>query len=100
MAEVGANIAILCRNVRKAEEAVETLLPFGGKYEIFACDVSDLKNVRKAVSEVYEAFGRIDILVNNAGLPRNVRFCDMEKSSGEWYRVLNTDLNGMVHMTL
>jgi NAD(P)-dependent dehydrogenase (short-subunit alcohol dehydrogenase family) len=99
MAEAGADIAILCRNIKKAEEAVKTLLPFGGRYEIFACDVSDLGSVRKAVSAVYESFGRIDILVNNAGVATKCPFLDMDEQLGEWYRVLKTNLHGMVHMT-
>lgn len=99
MAEVGANIAILCRDIKKGEEAVKSLVPNGGKYEIFACDVADLSSVRKAVSEVYESFGRVDILVNNAGVATRCPFLDMDPELSEWYRVLNTDLNGMVHMT-
>jgi NAD(P)-dependent dehydrogenase (short-subunit alcohol dehydrogenase family) len=33
MAESGANIAILCRDRKKAEEALNELKPLGGKYE-------------------------------------------------------------------
>lgn len=99
MAEAGANIAIFCRNIGKAEEALKTLLPFGGRYEIFACDVSDLGSVRKAVSEVYESFGTVDILVNNAGVSTKCPFLEMDERLGEWHRVLNTNLHGMVHMT-
>ena len=54
MAEQGANIAILCRNMSKAEQTLDELSQYGGKYESFSCDVADLKNVRKAVAEVYD----------------------------------------------
>ena len=99
MAECGANIAILCRDIRKAEEAVAELEQFGGKYDRFACDVTDRASVRKAVAEVEEAFGSIDILVNNAGVSCTKALLDMDEELTDWYKVVNTDLNGCVHMT-
>ena len=98
-AQVGANVAILCRDMQKAGDALETLKPYGGKYECFPCDVTDLPGVRKAVSEVYASFKEINILVNNAGVTTHTPFLDMDENLGEWYRVMNTDLNGLVHMT-
>ena len=99
MAEAGANIAILCRDIQKAEEALETLNAYGGKHECFSCDVSDMESVRKAVADVYTSYGSIDILVNNAGVATQGAFLDMDENLSEWYRVMNTDLNGAVHMT-
>ena len=68
MAQSGANIAIFCRDTEKAKEALNELKPNGGRYESFSCDVTDMKSVRKAVKEAYDAFGNFDILVNNAGI--------------------------------
>ena len=48
-AQQGANVAIFCRDAKKAAEAIEELKPFGGKYQSFSCDVTDLPNVRKVV---------------------------------------------------
>ena len=81
MAQSGANIAILCRNMEKAEKALEELRPNGGKFEAFYCDITDLKIVRKVVAEVYESFCHIDILVNNAGVATNAPFLEMDVSS-------------------
>lgn len=99
MAQVGANIAILCRDGKKAEEALSELSQYGGKYESFSCDVTDLESVRRAVSEVCDSFGHIDILVNNAGVSCVNELLDMDDKLSDWYHVLNTDLNGTVHMT-
>lgn len=99
MAQVGANIAILCRDSKKAEEALAELAQYGGKYESFSCDVTDLESVRRAVAEVYDSFGNIDILVNNAGVSCVNELLDMDAELTDWYNVLNTDLNGTVHMT-
>ncbi|MBN2041030.1 MAG: SDR family oxidoreductase [Spirochaetes bacterium] len=99
MAESGANIAILCRDTSKAAEAISALKKFDGKYESFSCDVSDLKDVRKSVREVYNSFSNIDILVNNAGISCVSELLDMDEELSDWYNVVNVDLNGTVHMT-
>ena len=99
MAQSGANIAILCRDEKKAAEALEELSQYGGKYESFSCDVTDIKSVRKAVEQVCESFGSIDILVNNAGVSCVSELLDMDEQLSDWYSVVNTDLNGTVHMT-
>ena len=67
-AEQGANVAIFCRDAKKAAEAIEELKPFGGKYESFSCNVVDLQNVREVVAKAWDAFGGFEILVNNAGV--------------------------------
>ena len=99
MAQCGADIAILCRDGKKAEEALAQLRPYGGKYESFSCDVTDIKDVRRAVGEVYDEFGKVTILVNNAGVSCVSELLDMDEELTDWYNVLNTDLNGTVHMT-
>ncbi len=99
MAQSGANIAIFCRDSVKAEEALAELKAYGGKYESFSCDITDIKRVRKSVAEGYESFGNFDVLVNNAGISCFNELLNMDENLSDWYNVLNTDLNGTVHMT-
>jgi len=98
-AQQGADVAILCRDSAKAAEAIAELQQFGGKYESFSCDVTDLQSVRDAVEAVCASFGGIDILVNNAGVSCVNELLDMDEELTDWYKVLNADLNGTVHMT-
>ena len=98
-AEQGANVAIFCRDAKKAEEALATLQPFGGKYVSYSCDVTSLESVRAAVAKAWDEFGGFDILVNNAGVSCVSELLDMDEQLTDWYNVLNTDLNGTVHMT-
>jgi len=99
MAQSGANIAILCRDMQKAGEALEELKAYGGKYESFSCDVTSIDSVRKAVSEVYASFGEIHVLVNNAGVATATAFLDMDEQLSEWHRVLDADLHSVAYMT-
>ena len=94
----GANVAILCRDQKKAEEAIAELSQYGTKVKAYSCDVTDLSSCEAAVAAVISDFGDIDILVNNAGVSCTKDFLD-DEGLVEWYKVLNTDLNGTVHMT-
>lgn len=98
-AQCGANVAILCRNKAKAAEALEELKQYGGKYMSFDCDVTDIKSVHAAAEKVTAEFGDVDILVNNAGVSCVNELLDMDEELTDWYNVVNTDLNGTVHMT-
>ena len=98
-AESGANVAVFCRDMGKAAQALEELSANGGRYEAFSCDVTDIAGVRKAVGEAYASFGNIDILVNNAGVSTNMKLFDMDEELTEWRRVVDTDLTGVVNMT-
>jgi NAD(P)-dependent dehydrogenase (short-subunit alcohol dehydrogenase family) len=99
MAQCGANVAILCRDKAKASEALEELKQYGGRYASFDCDVTDIKSVRAAAEKVSAEFGDVDILVNNAGVSCFNELLNMDEELSDWYNVVNTDLNGTVHMT-
>lgn len=99
MAQSGANVAILCRDSKKAAEAIAELQQYGGKYVSFNCDVTDMKSVLAAADAVEKEFGGIDILVNNAGTSCVSELLDMDEELSDWYKVINADLNGMAHMT-
>lgn len=74
------------------ELAKKTAAELGGNVLPIRCDVSDEMQVKAAVEQVLEAFGRIDILVNNAGIIRDAMFHKM--SSDQWSQVINVNLNG------
>jgi NAD(P)-dependent dehydrogenase (short-subunit alcohol dehydrogenase family) len=93
-AESGANVAVLCRNKKSGEEAVEELKALGGgKFITVSCDISDYDSVKAAAAEVLAQFGSVDVLVNNAGIATTIPFLS-EEGLKEWHRVLDTNLNG------
>ena len=94
MAQVGANIAIFCRDIDKAKETLDELEQYGGKYKAYRCDVLKQDSVKKAVEEAVADFNRIDILVNNSGIACSGDLLDMDESFQTWYNVINTNLNG------
>jgi len=99
MAEAGADIAIFCRNMEKAENALDELRAHGGKYRAFSCDIIDPDSVASAVEAACGEFGAPDILVNNSGIAGGGRLLDSDMGLASWRRVIETDLIGMIQFT-
>ena len=90
--ENAAGVAILDYDYELAKATAEQL---GDRVIPIRCDVSDEMQVKAAVEQVLEAFGRIDILVNNAGIIRDAIFHKM--TSDQWHQVINVNLNGLYY---
>jgi NAD(P)-dependent dehydrogenase (short-subunit alcohol dehydrogenase family) len=73
-AQGGANLALVCRNMGKAE-FIQTQLQeeFDIQVDLFRADFSDLSQVRKAGAEMLERYSHIDILINNVGMHNTKR---------------------------
>jgi 3-hydroxybutyrate dehydrogenase len=67
-AENGAKVVLADLHKTEVEEAAESLRKAGYEAVGLKCDVTAEEEVKTALHETIERFGRIDILVNNAGL--------------------------------
>ena len=99
MAEIGVNVAIFCRNMEKADGALEELSVYGGKYQAFSCDVTNPQSVADAVEAACKEFGDFEILVNNSGISGGGRLLDIERDLTVWRQVVETDLMGVIQVT-
>jgi NAD(P)-dependent dehydrogenase (short-subunit alcohol dehydrogenase family) len=100
-AQQGASVAIFARDVKSGEKVIGELAAVnpGGKYKFYKADVSNFEDARAAVKSVVADYGSIDILVNNAGIASTGNLLDMDENLSEWFKCINIDLNGGVHMT-
>ena len=89
LAKSGARVAVVGRDLQKAQEAAAAI---GNGAQGYACDVTDTAAVAKLVSDVETAFGSIDILVNNAGITRDNLV--MRLKDEDWDGVQNANLRG------
>lgn len=94
LAEDGASVVVLDLDGTAAAEVVDSCATPGLG---IACDITDRQQVRKAVRQALERFGRIDVLVNNAGVTRDALFHKM--SQDDWDLVIATHLTGSFHVT-
>lgn len=89
LAESGARVAVVGRDLSKAQNAAAAI---GHDAMGFACDVSVTAAVTTLIGDVEKAFGGIDILVNNAGLTRDNLV--MRLKDEDWDAVMNANLRG------
>jgi 3-oxoacyl-[acyl-carrier protein] reductase len=89
LSESGARVAIVGRDLARAEEAASAI---GNNAKGFAADVADTAAVAKLVDDVEKAFGGIDILVNNAGITKDNLV--MRLKDEDWDAVQNANLRG------
>lgn len=95
LAHEGHQIAVMDTD----EEALRLMLEGAQGYEPFTriTDISRPEDVKKAVAETVERFGRIDILVNNAGVIRDNLLFKM--SDSDWDTVMDVHLKGAFLMS-
>ncbi len=64
----GGAVAILDRDVRAADDLLNSFQGLPGTAARWECDVSDFPRLQTCIDEAAERFGRLDCLVNNAGI--------------------------------
>ena len=67
VAQAGATVFILGRNVEKSAQVVTKLAAQGLTIEAIQCDVLEEDSVNTAVASVMDTAGRVDVLINAAG---------------------------------
>jgi NAD(P)-dependent dehydrogenase (short-subunit alcohol dehydrogenase family) len=79
LADCGADIAVTCRNMEKANQAVKLASELGVRSKAYQLDIIDEDMVNMVFMQIKEDFKRIDILVANTG-----------KAGGEGLRYVDT----------
>lgn len=69
IAQGGADLILVCRNLEKATMVKEELQrDYSGKVDLVQADFSDLNQVRHAAALILEKYPRLDVLINNVGI--------------------------------
>lgn len=97
LANQGAKVAIVGRNLETAKEVVEEIKAEGGEAEAFYADVSKLDTVSTVANEIEAWSGGWDILLNAPGKNSSTPFFDI--SPEEWDDIMSVNLKGLVFTT-
>jgi NAD(P)-dependent dehydrogenase (short-subunit alcohol dehydrogenase family) len=92
LAEAGADLALVGRNVKKLKQTAEAVERAGRRALVLEADVTDEAAVEAARDAVIAEFGRADILFNNAGITSPKLLVDMQLE--EWRRIADVNLTG------
>lgn len=96
-AEAGANVVVCSRNLEACEEKSEKIKRMGVDSLAFACDVTNIEDVKRVVKETKAYFGTIDILVNNSGATWAAPVEEMPKEA--WDKVMDVNVTGTFLMS-
>ncbi|WP_435010271.1 SDR family NAD(P)-dependent oxidoreductase [Tundrisphaera lichenicola] len=92
LAQQGANLALVDRDLTGAEEVASEVRSLGRRGIAIECDIADGAAVRRTVESVLQAFDRIDALVNNAGITRRIPLFDWQPE--DWEEVIRINQVG------
>ena len=96
LAEAGANLALVSRDLGKLMETASAVRACGVQAEAIRADVTDEMQVSVVEKKVEARFGKLQILINNAGI--NVRKPVTDLTLIEWRSVLDTNLTSVFLM--
>lgn len=94
LAEAGASVAVVGRDIERATEAAVAVGPHA---RAFACDVTDSAAVNALIEDVEGVLGSLEILVNNAGVTRDNILPRLRDA--DWSAVIDANLRGAFFTT-
>lgn len=93
LARQGASVAALSHTANEVEETVAEITRNGGKAISTVADIGQEDQIKQAVQQVIDKWGRLDIVLANAGI--NGVWAPIEELSlADWSRTINTNLTG------
>lgn len=92
--DAGATVYGLARNSTKLNSLRDKL---GNAFIPVSLDISEASAVKKWINDTFSEDNSPDILINNAGTGSFGKIDEMPWE--EWYNMINTNLNGLYHIT-
>lgn len=93
LAEAGADVIIFARTKKDLDEVAHEIKKMGKKAFPVVLDVTERKEVEKAIRKIIDTFGKIDILVNNAGI--NIRKPAFEVTEEDWDKIVDINMKSV-----
>ncbi|MFJ5758785.1 SDR family oxidoreductase [Neobacillus sp. NPDC093182] len=94
LAEHGAKVAIVGRNLETAEQVVKEIVENGGEAKAFSADVSSKDSLVKVANEIEQWSGGWDILLNAPGTNSPTPFFELDMD--EYDKIMDINLKGIV----
>jgi NAD(P)-dependent dehydrogenase (short-subunit alcohol dehydrogenase family) len=93
-AREGASVVIADVSEQGNQETARMIEELGGQALALRCDVTRTEDVRAALDQAVEVFGRLDIAFNNAGAEQKVNAA-ADITEEEWDRIIAINLRGV-----
>ena len=100
LAQEGAQVAVLDRDLAAAQATAQRITAAGGKALAVAADITRRSEVDAAVQAVHTAFGPVDVLINNAGVEYVTPLSDTGAAAdAHWQALLDNNVASMLRLT-
>ena len=94
LAAHGSKVAIVGRNLEKAEEVKAKIEDAGGEARCFQADATTQGDLKKVLDEVIAWTGSVDTLINSSGTNSSTPFFELQME--EWDRIMDVNLKSVV----
>lgn len=98
-AKEGGKIAVFERDSQAGKNTVDEILQDGGQASFFQVDIANENDVKQAVVDTVQTYGKIDVLYNNAGVMPEADNSVVNTSEEIWDLVMNINVKGIFFMT-
>ncbi|GAA4054836.1 SDR family oxidoreductase [Actinomadura miaoliensis] len=93
-ARAGAHLAIADLSADGLRETARLIKETGGQALALTCDVTNEDDVKSALDDTVQTYGRLDAAFNNAGVEQPVKPA-VDISEDEWERLIGVNLTGV-----
>ena len=93
-ARAGASVVVADVSEQGNQKTARMIEEFGGRALAVRCDVTRSEDVRAALDQLVDTFGRLDIAFNNAGAEQEASVT-ADVTEEEWDRILSINLRGV-----
>lgn len=90
----GADVAVVGRNMEKAEQVRKKIEEVGGNAKCFQADATSEDDLKRVLDEVLQWTGRVDVLMNCPGMNSATPF--FELTMEEWDQIMEVNLKSVV----
>jgi NAD(P)-dependent dehydrogenase (short-subunit alcohol dehydrogenase family) len=94
-AREGASVVVADVLEQGNQETARMIEEQGGRALAVRCDVTRSEDVKAALHQAVDAFGRLDVAFNNAGVEPKKLVPTAEVEEEEWDRIISIDLRGV-----
>ncbi|MBA1191019.1 SDR family oxidoreductase [Pseudomonas entomophila] len=99
LAAQGAEVIVSSRRLDACTQVAEAIVAAGGRASALACHIGEPEQIRQAMAQVRERFGRLDILVNNAAT--NPQMCHvLDTDLGAFQKTVDVNIRGYFFMSV
>jgi 3-oxoacyl-[acyl-carrier protein] reductase len=92
LAEAGAHVVLISRNLNKLKNVESEIVSSGGKALVVQADLAEEKEIVSAFTEIKSRIKKLDILINNAGTGKAGKIIDF--SIEDFDKIIAVNLRG------